>query len=176
MKIFIVNGEARSGKDTFVKTCQKVCEALEISAYTASSVDMVKKAAILLGWNGEKDEAGRSFLSDLKDLSTAAYDGPMQYMEDCMRSRRGGVWFFQIREPEEIEKFVRKYPMTQTILIRRPGNTEKFNNHADREVEAYHYDHEIINCDDVDRLRRKALQFVNEVIYEGEFEFVQNPV
>ena len=33
-----------------------------------SSVDKVKEAAkVLAGWNGEKDEKSRKFLSDLKD-------------------------------------------------------------------------------------------------------------
>lgn len=176
MKIFIVNGEARSGKDTFIEACIKAFKMLDMVARSASSVDRVKEAAALLGWDEVKDEKGRKFLSDLKGLSTEGYDGPMEYMEKCMSTSPNAVWFFQVREPEEIDKFVRRHPEAQTVLIRRPGNTEKFNNHADREVAAYQYDHEIINCEGEKELKCKALQFVNESISLNEFEFVQNSV
>ena len=120
MNLVIVNGFPLSGKDTFVDFCVWKLASIGIDGFSVSSVGAVKDAALLLGWDGEKDERGRQFLSDLKDMSTTDYDGPMRYMErmieqECISFRKKVV-FLHIREPEEITKFVTKYPETETVF------------------------------------------------------------
>ena len=61
-EIVVINGSVGVGKDTFVQFCAEYAPIMNIS-----SVDKVKEAAkVLAGWNGEKDEKSRKFLSDLK--------------------------------------------------------------------------------------------------------------
>ena len=65
-EIVVINGSGGVGKDTFVQFCNEYTPIMNIS-----SVDKVKEAAkVLAGWNGEKDEKSRKFLSDLKELNT----------------------------------------------------------------------------------------------------------
>ena len=66
-KVFIINGAAGVGKDTFVEIAKyKIFIKTGLPTYNISSVDNVKTAAKILGWDGEKDARGRKFLSDLK--------------------------------------------------------------------------------------------------------------
>ena len=75
-KIIVINGVAKSGKDTFVKFFMKHSH---VTVFEWSSVDTVKAiAAPAFGWDGEKDEPGRRFLSDLKAAWTRYNNGPFK--------------------------------------------------------------------------------------------------
>ena len=166
--LFIINGFPRSGKDTFVGMVADNFARNGYRSRNISSIDAVKRAAFLLGWDSVKNDAGRKFLSDLKDLSTLFYDGPMKYMENCITSRAknyGYVFFFHIREPEEITKFVAKYPQTKTILIHRKA-AEMYNNTGDNNVLKYDYDFHIINEGTLKNLKCIADTFFESVTGE----------
>ena len=64
-QIYITNGMARCGKDTFAKFLNDIVPTLKYS-----SIDKVKDIAKLCGWDGGKTEKDRKFLSDLKLLTT----------------------------------------------------------------------------------------------------------
>ncbi len=65
-KLIIINGVARSGKDTFID----IFKSLNPNTINISSIDKVKELAREMGWDGTKDDKSRKFLSDLKDLWT----------------------------------------------------------------------------------------------------------
>lgn len=48
-KVYVVVGEPRTGKDTFIKYCQQYLEQKGIASYKLSTVNNVKEAAKLLG-------------------------------------------------------------------------------------------------------------------------------
>lgn len=165
----VVNGAAGVGKDTFVEfAIDELAHCYGLKGKCISSVGAVKAAAKMLGWDGKKDITGRQFLSDLKDMSTLFYDGPMNYMkhemEDC------DVAFLMIREPIEIDRFVFHYPGTMTILISRSG-IERFDNHADAEVDEYGYTLRIDNDGSLDDLARKAKAFTHYVLSENNVSY-----
>jgi hypothetical protein len=157
-RVFIINGSATSGKDTFVDFITNV--SLSKPVFKISSVDRVKEAAKLLGWNGVKDEIGRQFLVELKDLSTKFYDGPVAYMEEQIDKGPDGIYFLMIREPEEITRFVaeNEYMGIKTILVKR-GDIKTFHNHADKNVSNYNYDFVIENNGTLEELEKKAALF-----------------
>jgi hypothetical protein len=156
----IINGKAQAGKDTFVAMVRAAAEPLGLHIANLSSVDRVKQAAPLLGWDGVKDRRGRQFLSDLKDLSTKAYGGPMTYMLRALDAMpEDSLVFFHIREPEEIDRF-KEITGAIALLIQRPG-TEDFDNHADRRAEEYPYDWVVCNDGDLDQLQDAAQLFVS---------------
>jgi len=160
LKIFVVNGYPNAGKDTFIDMCLE--ELRPSTAVKASSVDVVKQAAKMLGWDGVKDDRGRMFLSDLKDLSTAAYDGPMRcmrYVVQVSREAQVVALFLLIREPEEIARFVAEFPGTKTILVERGSEAEHLN-HADAGVAGYPYDVTIQNDKDLANLRFRVKKFL----------------
>ena len=86
-QVFIINGSGGVGKDTFVEFVEMIptfefigenenstvwFKNFEIKNY--SSVSKVKEIAKIIGWNGEKTERDRKFLSDLKLLTTKYKD------------------------------------------------------------------------------------------------------
>jgi len=163
--IIVINGSPQSGKDTFVNFCKKNSKRFNI--YNMSSVDMVYVAAKLLGWDNIKDEKGRQFLSDLKDLSTKNYNGPLEYMLNKIKTFESPynffvpyIAFFHVREPKEIEKFIYTVGEAKTLLIKRK-NLIEFNNHADLEVSQYSgYNFVIDNNGTLEDLEYKAIKFL----------------
>lgn len=158
--IFVLNGQGKAGKDTFAKFAMHYLNK-EHRMLTAviSSVDMVKIFGQKLGWDGVKDEKGRKFLSDLKELSTR-YNGPMKYMAEYIETCGAHVVFVHIREPEEIKKLVDRYPSAITVLLNR-GKSLKLGNISDDDVENYVYDHYIENNDTEQQLEKKAKELMN---------------
>lgn len=162
-KIYIINGAAGVGKDTFVEIVRSVLsKTTDLDTYNISSVDNVKIAAKILGWDNKKDEKGRKFLSDLKDLSTINYKGPYQYLFYETMAIHKGFIFLHTREPEEIGYFVKNYPAkVKTILITR-DSVETFTNHADQNVANYNYDIIIDNSGTFDELTQAIKQFIEK--------------
>jgi hypothetical protein len=157
----IINGAARSGKDSFVEFCKEIPKSYNI--YRISSVDRIYEAAGLLGWGGQKDEKGRQFLSDLKDMSTKNYDGPEQYMLGQIKTFvKPFVAFYMIREPEEIQKFKKQISNFCTLLINRP-NLKQYLNHADANVEKYIYDYIIYNDGSLEELKKQAKSYLRYI-------------
>lgn len=156
-KIFIINGAARSGKDTFVETVREVSG---IILHNISSVGNVKEAATILGWDGKKDERGRQFLSDLKDISSKVYNGPLSFMLANALCITQGLIFFHIREPDEITELKKKCEEhsldVSTILLKRPDITQ-FTNHADQNVENFEYDYIINNDGSIKKLKKQVI-------------------
>ena len=64
-RIVIINGKGTSGKDTFANIVNK-------SAPTENylSIDLIRKVATQLGYNGGKTMKDRNFLSDMKVLAS----------------------------------------------------------------------------------------------------------
>lgn len=171
LHLFVINGQNHAGKNSFAGF---VCDMLKANhgwyVYEMSSVDKVKEAARLLGWDGVKDETGRLFLSNLKDMSTKFYNGPMMYMRKKIQDFRalygGGFIISHIREPDEVGAFVREFPKAKTILVKRDGIIAA-NNHADQNVENYTYDITVYNNEGLPELRDKARLF-SEQLAKGE--------
>ena len=107
----------------------------------------------MCGWDGTKDEKGRRFLSDLKLLCVAYNDYPTIWLTRRYREFLAGedeIMFVHIREPEEIEKFVRATDgEAKTLLIRGgtrfPEENLRYGNVSDDGVENYRYDYYFTN-------------------------------
>lgn len=102
-QIFITNGMARSGKDTFAEYLNYFVPTLKYS-----SIDKVKDIAKRCGWNGTKDEKSRKFLSDLKVLTSQFNDMPFRAIKTTVdqfkEDKEKKILLIDIREPKEIEK------------------------------------------------------------------------
>jgi len=82
-----------------------------------------------------------------------------EYIRKCVANSLGYDYIFvDCREPLEIAKLVKEFDAT-TVLIKR-GGIEQFDNMADRNVEDYAYDWEIINYS-LERLRKSAKTLIN---------------
>jgi CO dehydrogenase nickel-insertion accessory protein CooC1 len=157
----IINGAGGVGKNSFVAfVAEHLKKQYGIDCFDISSVDEIKRIAIQLGWDGVKDYAGRKFLSDLKDFSTAYNNGPFNYMLNRFLNGPSGLYFFHIREPEEIEKFKQTIPSKTMLVVR---HIEQYNNHADDCVNDYKYDYLIPNYCNLERLKETAIQWCDEI-------------
>lgn len=166
--------DSRSGKDAFVKFCQKYL----LWCGNFSTVDFVKEIAAECGWDGTKTPKNRKFLSDLKDLLTEWNDVPFKKIQDAISlykkeaesydfSSEDVLCFIHCREPKEIQKFVEKMG-AKTLLIRRPDvECGEQSNHADNDVFNYNYDYTITNDGTLLDLENKAVDFILELGYKN---------
>lgn len=162
-KIVIINGSATKGKDSFCNLCD-----LYIPTLAISTVDVVKQAYTMFGWDGDKSEIHRKALSDIKDIATKNLDHPFNLIKnkiELFRQSDCKLMFIHTREPEEIERFVREFGCI-TLLIRNPNVKSITSNHADAEVENYNYDYVIYNDGTIDDLNIKVKEFINEIFKE----------
>ena len=163
-KVFITNGSAENGKDSFAEFVGKY-----ISTYKYSSIDLVKEMFEVVGVSKkEKTEKKRRLWSDGKDLLTEYDDIPFKDVTSIVTDFKNNkieaeVLLIDIREPEEIARAVETFG-AETILIRNPNAIKIESNHADRDVENYKYDYIIENDGTLEQLERVAKLFVCDVI------------
>lgn len=76
MKIFLISGKAESGKDTFHTIGADYIEATQpkLIPVRIAFADAVKQCAKDMGWNGEKDDNGRSGLIMIGDGARKYFD------------------------------------------------------------------------------------------------------
>lgn len=156
-QVFIINGSGGVGKDTFVSCVRHFCNAINYS-----SVDLIKRAARILGWNGGKTEEDRKFLSDLKSLCAKYNDAPFRDICDIVNNFKEcehKYLFLHIREPEEIERAKKEFN-AKTILITRESVSEITTNDSDKNVNNYQYDYIVENNGTLDDLMQKAKDFI----------------
>lgn len=155
-KIYVINGYAGSGKDTFVEFVSYFGKTMNIS-----SVDKVKEAAFILSTENQKDEKYRKFLSELKKLSDEYYNSSDNYIHKKVLEfiKSDNIFMFvHIREPENIEKFCRKYNAI-SILVKNENVKSITSNESDKNVENYNYDIIIDNSGSVIDLLDCAKKF-----------------
>lgn len=162
-KAIIINGFGGVGKDTFVDCVKSLTLSINLEVYNISSVDNVKRAAKVLGWDGKKDERSRKFLHDLKNLVTNYNDGNLKYMEDYYNSHGDGLYFFHVREPEEIDK-VKKALNAETLYVKNDRITINNDRAEERGIEDYEYTYTVDNSGSMDDLYLEALKFLNNFI------------
>lgn len=175
-KIFITNGSACNGKDTFAEFLSKY-----ISVFKYSSIDLVKEMyeGIGIGRNS-KDEKKRKLYSDTKDMLTKYDDIPFKDIASIVADFKNNkiedeVLLIDIREPKEIARAVETFG-AETILIRNPNVKKIESNHADANVENYNYDYIIENDGSLWQLDMMAKFFVREIICWNEVREGDKPL
>jgi len=164
-RVLIINGVARSGKDTFVDA---IIERSEGKAMKMSTVDKIKEVSKIFGVGIRKSNKERRFWSDIKDAWTRYNNGPFNEIIELINTNKKNknIFCVFVREPEEIAKFKRYYKEEcVTVLVTRP-NTDVPSNHADEEVNDYNYDCEICNSSEKDCLVAMAQHFADTIFDE----------
>lgn len=160
-QIFITNGMARCGKDTFAKFLNEIVPTLKYS-----SIDKVKEIATLCGWNGGKEERDRKFLSDLKLLATDYSDMPFEAVRskvnEFLADEKHSILLIDIREPGEIERAKTTFG-AKTILIENIIVPFINSNMADANVYNYTYDYVVQNNGTLEEFKENINQFAKEI-------------
>lgn len=176
-QIFILNGTAGAGKDTFANMLNEYIPTKHISSITP-----VKEVAKVLGWSGDKTPEYRSFLCDTKKYLNSKGDFIWNYLDAQVEEFRNDdetrVLLIDIREPKEIKKAVERYG-AKTILIERQekvrikrANVEVITsrtrlngivNTADMEVDCYSYDYRIQNLGTLQDFKENVKDFAKKI-------------
>ncbi len=144
--VIVINGAGGVGKDTLCDLSAKHFKVRNIS-----SVDPIKEIARFCGWTGVKDDKARKFLHDLKTLTAEYNDFPTNWALAVFRefmTTDEQILYVHIREPREIEKFVKAtHGVAKTLLVRGGARTRcgAYGNAADDCVEEYEYDYYFTN-------------------------------
>ncbi len=168
--VIVINGRGGVGKDTLCDLA-----ATRYAVTNLSSITPIKELAARCGWAGEKTDKARRFLSDLKRLLIAYNDYPTTWAAAQYRTFLAGddqILFMHIREPEEIDKFVRAtHGQAKTLLIRGgrrdAQRASAYGNPSDDGVEDYAYDYYYVNDAPLDQVREEFLAFLDRV-YEKD--------
>lgn len=161
MKVIIINGSNRVGKDKFVKYFDKNTKG---KIFEISTVDHIKAAAIqYFDWDGKKTDEARQFLVDIKQACIKFNNGPFNYVINEIEENGGEYNFIHVREPEEIQKFKDYYEDDLiTVLIRRDDRYVA-DNEADSNVENYEYDYYIDNNGVEEDLEQEVIKFIKTI-------------
>ena len=164
----VINGAGGVGKDTLCDLAAKHYGVLNIS-----TIMPIKDIAKQCGWDGSKDNRSRKFLSDLKSLCAEYNDYPTAWAYERYESFLTSdldILFVHIREPEEIEKFVKATNgRARTLLIRGGSRFSKFGygNVSDDCVENYSYDYYYVNEKDLKTAEEEFTSLMAEVLKKG---------
>ena len=175
-KIFITNGSAGNGKDTFAEFLSKY-----ISVFKYSSIDLVKEMFEFVGISKDnKTEKKRKLWSDGKDMLTQYDDIPFKDIASIVADFKNNkieteILLIDIREPEEIARAVETFG-AETILIDNPNVRKIESNHADANVNNYDYDYIIENDGSLWQLDMMAKFFVREIICWNEVRKGDRPI
>lgn len=160
-KIFITNGMARCGKDTFAEFLNEITPTLKYS-----SIDKVKEIAKLCGWDGGKTEEDRKFLSDLKMLTTDYSNMPFEAIKtkvnEFLKDEEHEILLIDIREPLEIEK-ARNAFNAKTILIINNRVKTINSNFGDANVFNYDYDITVENNGTLEDFKKNVRRFYDDI-------------
>jgi hypothetical protein len=145
MKIFIVNGYPGSGKTLFQEYCYSILHEkfAHCVILRTSVIDPVKVIARRIGWDGNKDERGRKFLSDLKDALDAYSNFTFNSIDSFAKSDVDFI-FMDARSDYDIDYAVKTYGAI-SIFIDKDNNEVGHLNHADANVRDYNYQYYINN-------------------------------
>ena len=163
----VINGRGGVGKDTL---CEVAARRYRVK--NVSSITPIKTLAAQCGWTGEKTDAARRFLADLKALTAAYNDYPTRWITEEYRrflTSEDEILFVHIREGAEIEKFVSATNgAARTLLIRaeRRMGAHVYGNASDDLVEEYPYDYYFSNDDTPDVAAERFLAFLAGILAE----------
>lgn len=165
----VINGRGGVGKDTLCNFASSVYKVRNVS-----SVTPIKEIARLCGWDGQKDDRSRKFLSDLKQLTTDYNDFPNQYIvkeHDAFLKSDEEIMFIHIREGEQIVHFCESIQNAcVTLLIQRDLGKLYYGNRSDDEVESIPYDYVYQNNLPLEAAKMDFLTFLKKMIHESAIE------
>ena len=161
--VIVINGKGKAGKDT-------ICDIVSrhFTSVNVSSITPIKEIARQHGWNGEKDNNARRFLSNLKMAFSEYNDLPTQYLlakySEFIADQVHEVMFVHIREAAEIDRFsgMVSTPLV-TLFIDRPG-LGRFDNESDDDAGNYTYDYVYVNNKPLESLENDFMCFFNSIV------------
>lgn len=177
MKIILISGKARHGKDTVAGFLQKSLEEHGEDVLIAHYADLVKYVCkTFFGWDGVKDEYGRNILQYVgTDVVRAKRPNFWADFLSDILSIFADEWDYVIipdtRFPNEIECMKSLDADVVHIRVRRSGfesplTPEQQKHASEVALDVVEPDRWIENDSTLDELEKKVSRFVREELYE----------
>lgn len=166
-RVYIINGHAGSGKDTFILVCRQFLSGI-YDVLTYSAVDEVKRFLIEEeGWDGvTKDAYWRNRMYEVKMEMVKDGDRPTRYLLSSIEGApSSSLIFLHIREPEEITKLLQLFPDARTLHIHRE-NVGSFDNPADANTRNFEYTYYLDNSGSIEDLTQTVREFLKAELSE----------
>ena len=173
MKIIMISGKARSGKDTLGDFLIKHLEENSKPCRVQIGQYIKYYAMKYFGWDGEEDTKPRDLLNHLGTEIIRNKIDPDFHIKRLLQDLEVLSYFYDtfvisdVRFPNEIEKVKEKYDNVITIHIERDSdelNEEQKNNITETALDNYdNYDIRINNNGTLEELENKAIDIVKEV-------------
>lgn len=176
MKIICLSGSAGSGKDTAAVAMEKILVEQGKSVLVTHNADLLKFiCASFFGWNGEKDEYGRSLLQQVGTGAVRSRnpDYWVDFLID-MFVMFGDHWDYVLipdcRFPNEIDKLIKTGFDVTSVYIKRPVfesklTAEQQSHASETAMNGYEFDYGILNDGSLDELKNKVeivLSYLNQ--------------
>lgn len=165
--VFVINGKAGVGKDTFVNYV--ACYAYTRNYSTIDDLKMISE--LYFGYdNNRKTDKDRKFLSDFKKLVNEYCDFSFQRLTKFLEvnNSKFDAIFIHCREIDEIKRIKENIDCRTILITSRRDIHEVTNNASDANVELYEYDITIDNSGSMFDLQDKAQEFVQKYITKNE--------
>lgn len=183
-EIIMISGKARNGKTTLANLLlNKVFEvAMDrdpvLSVAICPLAESLKNYARMLGWDGEKDEKGRTFLQQLSG-PIKAYRGDdvfsMAVIEKALQKESDVImiddWRFK-KEYMDIKKWADAHDVkVVTVRIERKGyksdlTEAQLNDPSEIDLDDFKFDFYVDNNDELSDLPRHAKKLIDEVLFD----------
>jgi len=167
LKVIVLNGYPRSGKDTFVKIAKT-----KYNCINHSTVDKVKEIATIMGWDGTKTSENRQMLSELKDFYTKWFNGSFVDIVNLIKLEKtkisNKIIFIHVREPEEIQKIKifcknEENVTFSSIFVVRNKSEKNHVSHSDQLVIGFNYDFYISNNSTLEEYKYSVLKMLSNM-------------
>lgn len=176
--IITISGHARSGKDTTAQILKKQLEEENKKVLIIHYADILKFVCKkYFGWDGQKDEAGRSLLQSVgTDIVRKQDENYWVNFVKSMLSFFPDEWDVVIipdtRFPNEISTIKESFDVLSVRVIREGydnGLTEEQKNHpSETALDDYEFNYNIENCADKLHLEEKVAKLIRFLKIVGE--------
>ena len=174
MKIILIGGKARSGKDTLAdfiinkisSDSKKVCK-LQVSAY------IKYYATHYFGWNGKEETKPRELLNKIGTEIIRDKIDPNFHINRLIQDIKVLSYFYDVfvvsdvRFPVEIERIKKEFDDVTTIKVIRENNEltlEEQNHSTENSLDNYNnFDYVVINDKSLEDLEEEAMKILTEV-------------
>ena len=177
LKIIVISGHAQNGKDTVAQMIRKELEDTGERVLVTHYADLVKYICrTFFGWNGEKDEFGRSLLQYVGTdvVRKADPDYWVRFIAGILKffpDNWGYVLIPDARFPNEIRSLQEEGFDVVHLRVRRENFVSSLTNEqqqhpSETALDHTEPDHWIINDGSLEHLETIVRTFVKENIYE----------
>lgn len=173
-KIIGIAGHAESGKTTFAKILKTILEKQNQKVLLINYGDFVKFVAReYYGWNGEKDEAGRTLLQKVGTELGRGKVGENIWVDMVISTTQLSFEDYDYaivadcRFPNEYNRWIEKNLEIIKVNMFRPNHENKLTeeqrlHESETALDDYGFDY-IIECENVEELKESAETFIKEI-------------